>query len=115
MNVYKSLLGRQHLGALFNVVAYYVLALPFGITLAFHPRLHMGLEGLWTGQWVRWLASVLMSRLSTGQVVALFIVGFGEYAVVWLGTDWDKEVQKGIQRNAEQAKIRSLHSEPVRV
>lgn len=41
--------GRQHLGALFNLVAYYVLALPVGITLAFHPRTHLGLEGLWVG------------------------------------------------------------------
>jgi multidrug resistance protein, MATE family len=39
----------------------------------------------------------------------LFIVGFGEYAVVWFGTDWDKEIQKGVERNREQAKIRSLH------
>ncbi|GJE92473.1 MATE family efflux transporter [Phanerochaete sordida] len=84
--------GRQHLGALFNLVAYYVLALPMGITLAFHPRTHMGLQGLWIGQ-----------------VVALFIVGFGEYAVVWLGTDWEKEIQKGVERNREQAKIRSMH------
>jgi hypothetical protein len=37
--------------------------------------------------------------VSTGQVVALFVVGLGEYATVWLGTDWDKEVQKGIERN----------------
>lgn len=42
-------LGRQHLGALFNLVAYYVLALPLGITLAFHPRTHLGLQGLWIG------------------------------------------------------------------
>lgn len=41
--------GRQHLGALFNMVAYYVLALPMGITLAFHSRTHLGLQGLWIG------------------------------------------------------------------
>ena len=41
--------GRQHLGALFNVVAYYVLALPVGLTLSFHPRTHLGLQGLWIG------------------------------------------------------------------
>lgn len=41
--------GRQHLGALFNLVAYYVLALPLGITLAFHPATHLGLSGLWIG------------------------------------------------------------------
>ncbi|KAF7289406.1 MATE efflux family protein [Mycena chlorophos] len=40
--------GRQHLGALFNCVAYYVLALPLGLTLAFQTT--MGLRGLWTGK-----------------------------------------------------------------
>ncbi|KAI5122020.1 hypothetical protein M0805_008011 [Coniferiporia weirii] len=74
--------GRQHLGALFNLGAYYVLALPMGIALAFSPRTHMGLQGLWIGQ-----------------VVALFIVGIGLYLVVWRGTDWEKEVQQGIERN----------------
>ncbi|KAI8978868.1 MOP flippase [Trametes punicea] len=84
--------GRQHLGAFFNVVAYYVLALPLGITLAFHPKTHLGLQGLWIGQ-----------------VIALFIVGFSEYAVVWLGTDWEREVQRGIERNHAEAKRRRLH------
>jgi len=42
--------GRQHLGALFNVIAYYVLALPMGITLAFHSNLNYGLQGLWIGE-----------------------------------------------------------------
>ncbi|KAA1477572.1 MATE efflux family protein [Dentipellis sp. KUC8613] len=55
-------LGRQHLGALFNLVAYYVMALPMGLALAFHWRL--GLQGLWIGQ-----------------VVALFIVGIGPVAM----------------------------------
>ncbi|OCH88449.1 MOP flippase [Obba rivulosa] len=86
--------GRQHLGAAFNLVAYYVLALPMGITLAFHPRTHLGLRGLWIGQ-----------------VVALFIVGLGEYAVVWFGTNWDKEVQKGVNRNQEEAKRRQLYEQ----
>ncbi|KAI0034870.1 mate-domain-containing protein [Vararia minispora EC-137] len=76
--------GRQHLGALFNVVAYYVLALPIGISLAF--KYALGLPGLWIGQ-----------------VVALFIVGFAEYGVVWLGTDWEGEVRKGIERNRAEA------------
>ncbi|KAF8518905.1 MATE efflux family protein [Gautieria morchelliformis] len=71
--------GRQHLGAAFNLVAYYVLALPFGLTLAF--RFHQGLAGLWIGQ-----------------VVALFIVGIGEYVAVWRFTDWDEEVRRGIER-----------------
>ncbi|KAF7431120.1 hypothetical protein PC9H_006840 [Pleurotus ostreatus] len=42
--------GRQHLGAIFNAVAYYVLALPLGITLAFHGATRLGLEGLWIGR-----------------------------------------------------------------
>ena len=53
--------------------------------------------------------NILWSSL-LGQVVALFIVGFSEYAVVWLGTDWEKEVQKGIERNKEEASRRRLHS-----
>lgn len=80
--------GRQHLGALFNCVAYYVLALPLGITLAFHPGSALGLQGLWIGQ-----------------VVALCIVGLGEYYVVWR-TNWQVEVKRGIERNAEEAKRR---------
>jgi MATE family multidrug resistance protein len=37
----------RHLGAAFNIIAYYVLALPLGITLAFHWG--YGLPGLWIG------------------------------------------------------------------
>ncbi|KAN0088205.1 MatE domain containing protein [Tylopilus felleus] len=81
--------GRQHLGAFFNIIAYYVLALPIGITLAF--RQHLGLQGLWIGQ-----------------VIGLFTVGISEYGVVCFGTDWDKEVEKGVKRNAEEAKQRAL-------
>ena len=42
-------------------------------------------------------------------MVALFIVGLSEYAVVWLGTDWEKEVQRGIERNQAEAKRRHMH------
>ena len=35
-------------------------------------------------------------------MVALFIVGTCEYAVVWLGTDWDHEVEKGVLRNNQE-------------
>ncbi|KAJ3799579.1 MOP flippase, partial [Lentinula aff. detonsa] len=87
--------GRQHLGAIFNFVAYYVLALPLGIFLAF--RLDYGLKGLWIGQ-----------------VVGLTLVGVGEYATIWFGTDWVYEVEKGVQRNSEEAKrlvqIRNLRN-----
>ncbi|KIM90270.1 hypothetical protein PILCRDRAFT_94817 [Piloderma croceum F 1598] len=83
--------GRQHLGAIFNLVAYYVLALPVGIGLAFHSRTHLGLQGLWIGQ-----------------VLGLFVVGIGEYGAVWLGTDWDKEVQRGRERNLLEANRQAL-------
>ncbi|KAF5345125.1 hypothetical protein D9757_013874 [Collybiopsis confluens] len=78
--------GRQHLGAMFNFIAYYILALPLGISLAF--RGGFGLKGLWIGQ-----------------VVGLTIVGLCEYAAVW-SSDWKNEVEKGIQRNAEEARRR---------
>ena len=52
--------------------------------------------------------SNILARFS-GQVIALFIVGLGEYGTVWLGTDWDKEVQKGIERNEAEAKRRALY------
>ncbi|EJD41501.1 MOP flippase [Auricularia subglabra TFB-10046 SS5] len=72
--------GRQHLGAAFNLFAYYIIALPLGITLAF--TFNKGLAGLWIGQ-----------------VVGLFIVGLSEYAVVAFGTNWDLEVSKAAERN----------------
>ena len=53
---------------------------------------------------------VLKLKTMIGQVIALFIVGLGEYGTVWLGTDWDKEIQKGIKRNQEEAKRRSMHN-----
>ena len=31
-------------------------------------------------------------------------MGLGEYCVVWLGTDWDKEVKKAIERNEREGK-----------
>jgi MATE family multidrug resistance protein len=98
-------LGRQHLGAAFNILAYYVLALPLGITLAF--RAGYGLQGLWIGTcWNVYALLCLTDALAAGQVFALFVVGTCEYAVVWLGTNWEHEVEKGIRRNNPE-----LHSE----
>jgi MATE family multidrug resistance protein len=103
--------GRQHLGALFNLVAYYVLALPVGLTLAFHPRTHLGLQGLWVGTYSLQIieCSLFTKFLRLGQVLGLFIVGLGEYGVVWLATDWDKEVQRSKDRNLLEAKQQGLH------
>jgi multidrug resistance protein, MATE family len=69
--------GRQHIGALVNLLCYYFLALPLGIWLAFNGlRLH----GLWIGQ-----------------CVALYLVGIGEWGIVaW--SDWEKEVRKALAR-----------------
>lgn len=73
-------MGRQHIGAFVNVVCYYCGALPLGIYLAFHG---WGLKGLWIGQ-----------------CIALYLVGFGEWAIVaW--SDWDHEVDKAYGRMDE--------------
>lgn len=42
-------------------------------------------------------------------MVALFIVGLGEYYVV-VRSDWDLEVKLGAERNEEEAKRRALNS-----
>ncbi|KAJ6191169.1 hypothetical protein N7519_001190 [Penicillium mononematosum] len=70
-------MGRQHVGALVNLVSYYCGALPLGIWLAFHG---WGLKGLWVGQ-----------------CIALYLVGVFEWVIV-ARSRWDTEVQKAFQR-----------------
>lgn len=70
-------MGRQHVGAAVNIISYYCGALPLGIWLAFHG---WGLKGLWVGQ-----------------CIALFLVGFLEWAIVAL-SNWDKEVDNAFKR-----------------
>ena len=70
-------MGRQHIGAIVNIVSYYCGALPLGIHLAFHG---WGLQGLWIGQ-----------------CIALYIVGILEWGIVAL-SNWKKEVQKAFER-----------------
>lgn len=70
-------MGRQHVGALVNLVSYYCGALPLGIWLAFHG---WGLKGLWVGQ-----------------CIALYLVGALEWAIVAF-SDWECEVDKAFQR-----------------
>ncbi len=48
---------------------------------------------------------------SVGQVIALFIVGLSEYAVVWLGTDWPGETRRSVERNEAEAKRRQLYAQ----
>ena len=78
--------------------------------MAFHPRLDLGLQGLWIGKGLKLFIITVASThgaLHLGQVVGLFIVGIGEYCIVWLGTDWELEIKKGIERNREEAKLRA--------
>ncbi|GAA5804461.1 hypothetical protein HPULCUR_009955 [Helicostylum pulchrum] len=67
-------LGRQNVAAWINLVAYYLIALPFGFYLTF--KLNWALTGLWTGL-----------------TIALFLVAFGE-VVFLLNIDWFQEVKK---------------------
>lgn len=70
-------MGRQHIGATVNIVSYYCGALPLGIWLAFNG---WGLSGLWIGQ-----------------CIALYLVGFAEWAIVaW--SNWDYQVKKAFDR-----------------
>ncbi|KAK9474989.1 mate-domain-containing protein [Dipodascopsis tothii] len=70
-------MGRQHIGALVNSAAYYILALPTGIYWAFHGR---GLPGLW--------------QANCG---ALYLAGLTELTIV-AHTNWKLEVQKALDR-----------------
>ncbi|KAJ5342490.1 hypothetical protein N7541_011614 [Penicillium brevicompactum] len=70
-------MGRQHVGALVNLVSYYCGALPLGIWLAFNG---WGLQGLWAGQ-----------------CIALYLVGILEWIIV-ARSRWGAEVQKAFQR-----------------
>ena len=69
--------GRQHVGAAVNIISYYCGALPLGIYLAFHG---WGLAGLWIGQ-----------------CIALYLVGFMEWAIVAF-TNYDKQVEYAFKR-----------------
>lgn len=73
-------MGRQHIGAVVNIVSYYCGALPLGIYLAFHG---WGLEGLWVGQ-----------------CIALYVVGVVEWVFVAF-SDWDHQVKKAFERMDE--------------
>lgn len=77
-------MGRQHIGAAVNLVSYYGGALPLGIHLAFHG---WGLEGLWIGQ-----------------CLALYLVGFIEWAIVAM-SDWDRQVRNAFLRLDEETQI----------
>ena len=77
-------MGRQHIGAIVNIISYYCGALPLGIHLAFHG---WGLQGLWVGQ-----------------CIALYIVGILEWGIVAL-SNWKKEVQKAFERMDDDERV----------
>lgn len=70
-------MGRQHVGAAVNLVSYYFGALPLGVWLAFNG---WGLAGLWVGQ-----------------CIALYLVGFAEWAIVYF-SNWNKQVENAFKR-----------------
>ena len=70
-------MGRQHIGAMVNIVSYYGGAIPLGIYLAFHG---WGLQGLWVGQ-----------------CVALYLVGGLEWLIVAF-SNWEHQVKKAFER-----------------
>ncbi|KAI1000560.1 putative transporter [Podosphaera aphanis] len=70
-------MGKQHIGAIVNIVSYYILALPLGIWLAFHGS---GLAGLWIGQ-----------------CIALYLVGCMEWIIVAF-SNWELQVEKALKR-----------------
>ncbi|KAF8534957.1 mate-domain-containing protein [Trichophaea hybrida] len=74
-------MGRQHTGAVVNLISYYFGALPLGIHMAFNG---WGLEGLWIGQ-----------------CIALYLVGAMEWALVAF-SDWNQQVRKAFERLAEE-------------
>ncbi|KDR72491.1 hypothetical protein GALMADRAFT_252589 [Galerina marginata CBS 339.88] len=74
--------GKQFLGALLNLSAYYIFGIPLGIYLAFTRQ--MGLHGLWLGL--------------TFSLVYCAVIG------TWISvrTDWDREVDKVMHRLKEE-------------
>ena len=82
-------MGRQHIGAAVNIVSYYCGALPLGIWLAFHG---WGLAGLWVGQ-----------------CIALYLVGFGEWAIVAF-SNWEYQVEKAFSRMDKDELVEGGHA-----
>ncbi|TFK41570.1 MATE efflux family protein [Crucibulum laeve] len=78
--------GKQTLGALLNLSAYYVFGIPIGIWLAF--TFELGLHGLWIGL----------------TIALVYCAVFG--TVFCLRTDWDYEAKKVYDRLKAEDKVR---------
>jgi MATE family multidrug resistance protein len=70
-------MGKQHVGAVINIISYYCSALPLGIWLS---RRGHGLVGLWIGQ-----------------CAALYVAALAQWVIVSL-SNWDLEVSRALQR-----------------
>ncbi|KAJ7145135.1 multidrug Oligosaccharidyl-lipid polysaccharide flippase [Mycena crocata] len=81
--------GKQVIGALLNLSAYYIIGIPLGLILTFHPKIQMGLAGLWIGV----------------AVALIYAASFGTWICV--RTDWDKEVNKVRARLAKERRLLS--------
>ncbi|KZP13415.1 MATE efflux family protein [Athelia psychrophila] len=78
--------GKQFVGALLNLIAYYIIGIPFGVWLAFSAATRLELRGLWIGL----------------TVSLVFTATWGVYLCVT--ADWEKEVRKVMQRIAAENK-----------
>ncbi|KAF9254752.1 MATE efflux family protein [Marasmius fiardii PR-910] len=76
--------GKQVVGALLNLTGYYVIGLPFGLWLAF--SVNLGLHGLWIGHTIALIFSAVSGT------------------VLCLRTDWNHEVEKVLERVAQEDK-----------
>lgn len=84
-------MGRQHIGALVNILSYYAGALPLGIHLAFHG---WGLSGLWVGQ-----------------CIALYLVGALEWLIVAF-SNWNRQVENAFDRMDHDREHTNIEAEP---
>lgn len=76
--------GKQLIGALLNISAYYCIGIPFGVWLAF--KTNIGLVGLWVG-----ITAALV-----------YCSAWGTYLCIT--ADWQKEVMKALDRLAVDSK-----------
>lgn len=70
--------GKQLIGALLNISAYYCIGIPFGVWLAF--KMNIGIVGLWVG-----ITAALV-----------YCSAWGTYLCIT--ADWQKEVMKALDR-----------------